>query len=148
MSILHGTTTSFDLLNMYHTPVAIAIVISLVSLAVHGRSGDANAERSDVVHSESVSALAVIADTVFVEVMAGETLIFALPDSLSEEKVDSWRVVKAPAYSSVANRSFLWKTRKEDRGLHMLHFEGTSSIQVDEFVVDRLETWSANVRVR
>lgn len=148
MSILHRTKTASVILDMSYSPAATAIVISLVSLAINGRLGDANAERSDVVHSESLATLVVRADTVFFEVIAGEVLIFALPDSLSEEKVDSWRVVKAPAYSRIANRSFLWKTRKEDRGLHQLHFEGTSSIQVDEFVVDRMEMWSANVRVR
>ena len=106
-----------------------------------------NAEEASVVHSSRSVIQTTVADTVFMEINAGEALIFSLPESLSMEIVDTWRLMKAPAYSQLASRSFLWQTRKTDRGLHTLHFEGTSAIEVDEFTVERIETWTANIRV-
>lgn len=125
--------------------VAIALMASAFALPNTGQivTGGAitNADNGLWVHSASV-------DSMYFEIIGGETLIFALPDSLSGQKVESWVLPRPPAMSRLAERSFMWKTRKADRGTHTLQFEGTSNIIVDEYSVSRVELWTANVRVR
>ena len=131
--------------------VAVASLVTAFALpypSVHGFE-DQDLLDNGITNAHGVpSVQPFVADSMYFEIIGGETLIFALPDSLSGEKVESWFLPKPPAMSRMAERSFMWKTRRADRGIHMLHFEGTSNIMVDEYSVARVEVWTANVRVR
>lgn len=129
----------------------IAILIVTCAIALGSSLGVANqgARISVVINDTEVAQVrSPAADSMYFEVIGGETLIFALPDSLSGVVVESWALPKPPALGKLSERSFLWKTRRQDRGLHSLRFDGTSTITVDGFDMDRVEVWTANVRIR
>lgn len=107
-----------------------------------------NRGHSDVNDVHSAQVRETPADSMYFEVIGGETLIFALPDSLSGADVESWSLSIPPALSKLSDRSFMWTTRRQDAGMYSLKFEGTSTINVDNFAVDRVEGWTANVRIR
>ncbi|NND71371.1 MAG: hypothetical protein HKN43_07310 [Rhodothermales bacterium] len=122
-------------------------LLAFFAAAPYNGSRLANAYPDVSVHYTPDLISGAVADTLFMEIMGGETLIFSLPDSLSNEAVDTWKVVRSPALSRLAGRSFVWKTRKADKGQHSLTFEGTSQIIVDEFSVARIETWTVTISV-
>ena len=65
---------------------------------------------------------AVRADTLRAQVRAGETLIVALPASVSGVEA-VYRVVEAPALSWLVDRSFMWRTLPRERGELAVRFE-------------------------
>lgn len=63
-------------------------------------------------------------------VPAGETLIVALPaafdrDTLGTQPVQAYALLRAPALSDVADRSFAWRTRPQDAGRHRILLEAS-----------------------
>ena len=62
-------------------------------------------------------------DTLYHTVRAGDVFIFTLPDTLNALPVEGYAIVRAPALSWLAGRSFFWRTQSDDDGLHRLLFE-------------------------
>jgi hypothetical protein len=63
------------------------------------------------------------ADTTRRRVKAGEVLITTLPAQVSGRRVVAYDLLRAPALSDLAGRSFFWRTRPETRtGRHRLLF--------------------------
>jgi len=69
--------------------------------------------------SPSVSAWAQ-ADTV----EAGRVFIVQLPDSLSERAIETYSADRLPLKSWLLEKSFLWATTTDDRGVHAFTFQG------------------------
>jgi hypothetical protein len=62
------------------------------------------------------------ADTTRRRVKAGEVLITTLPARVSGRRVAAYDLLRAPALSDLAGRSFFWRTRPPDAGRHRLLF--------------------------
>lgn len=58
------------------------------------------------------------ADTMTVEVEAGQPLITDLPSRYGGRPIRAYRIARAPALASVAGESLLWVTRPGDEGQH------------------------------
>jgi hypothetical protein len=58
------------------------------------------------------------ADTMTVEVEAGQPLIMDLPSRYGGRPIQAYRIARAPALASVAGESLLWITRRGDEGQH------------------------------
>ena len=61
---------------------------------------------------------AVPADTMTVEVEAGQPLITDLPSRYGGRPIRAYRIARAPALASVAGESLLWITHPGDVGQH------------------------------
>ncbi|MEX0746541.1 MAG: hypothetical protein WD275_00990 [Rhodothermales bacterium] len=61
------------------------------------------------------------------QVQAGEILILALPETLGEADVESYRLIISPALSWLAGRSFMWRTLPADRGRHEVVLEAAGA---------------------
>ena len=70
---------------------------------------------------ESASAQASPADTLRYTVRAGETLIVALPPRAAGREV-RYEVEEAPALSWLVDRSFMWRTLRQERGTLPVRF--------------------------
>lgn len=70
---------------------------------------------------------AIRADTI----IAGQTFITNLPDSVHGQVVKQFRGIKLPAQSWLLNRAFFWRTTQKDRGTHEIWFR---AILMDESV--------------
>ncbi len=64
-------------------------------------------------------------------ILAGQTFITNLPDSLHEEAVKRFRGIRLPARSWLLNRAFFWRTTENDRGTHEIWFR---AVMMDESV--------------
>lgn len=62
------------------------------------------------------------ADSTRRRVTAGETLFVTLPSAVDGQAVASYEMLRAPAMSDLAGRSFFWRTRPRDEGRHRLLF--------------------------
>lgn len=74
------------------------------------------------------------ADTLRYQVRAGETLIVALPGRVGGADV-SYEVVEAPALSWLVDRSFMWRTLPQERGLLPVRLRRTAQGSAPEEVV-------------
>lgn len=72
------------------------------------------------------------ADTLRETVPAGEPLIMTLPPRTNA----SYAPLRVPALSWLVDRSFVWRTRPEDTGMHTMTFTVTAnSASADTLVV-------------
>lgn len=94
---------------------------------------DAHAGQSDAEKTRAATARSVwpaAAQSREYRVAAGEMLIVALPDALRRDTlgtqpVEAYALLRAPALSDVADRSFAWRTRPQDAGEHRILLEAT-----------------------
>ena len=62
------------------------------------------------------------ADSTRRRITAGEVLITTLPERISGRPVMAYEILRAPALSDLAGRSFFWRTRPRDEGRHRILF--------------------------
>ena len=74
------------------------------------------------------------ADTLRYDVRGGETLIVALPGQVGGAEA-SYEVVEAPALSWLVDRSFMWKTLPQERGVLPVRLLRTAPGRAPEEVV-------------
>lgn len=85
-------------------------------------------ERADVHHTPQTrplkgrSSSAARADSLQHRVEAGSVLIITLPERVADHPVVEYEMLRAPALSNLAGRSFFWRTRPRDEGRHRLLF--------------------------
>lgn len=84
--------------------------------------------------------LPALADTLHRSIPAGDVLIMALPRSLGSRPVDAYEIIRAPALSWLVDRSFFWRTRSADLGVHAIHFRAA-------FPNDTVDTLTVQVTV-
>ena len=63
------------------------------------------------------------ADSTRRRVTAGEVLITTLPERVAGRPVAAYAMLRTPALSNLAGRSFFWRTRPRDQGRHRLLFQ-------------------------
>jgi len=73
-------------------------------------------------------------------ILAGQTYITSLPDSLNGHFVVHLRGVSLPAYSWLVQKSFFWRTSTRDRGDHEFWFRAV----LDD---ERVDSLAVRVRV-
>lgn len=62
-------------------------------------------------------------DSIRRNVEAGDVLIMTLPAQLAGRAVSAYEMIRTPALSDLAGRSFFWRTRRRDEGRHRLLFQ-------------------------
>lgn len=62
------------------------------------------------------------ADSTRRRIPAGEVLITTLPAQVDGQRVAAYDLLRVPALSDLAGRSFFWRTRPQDAGRHRLLF--------------------------
>jgi hypothetical protein len=61
-------------------------------------------------------------DSIRCRVPAGDVLITTLPERVAGRTVAAYDMLRTPALSNLAGRSFFWRTRPHDQGRHRLLF--------------------------
>ncbi len=115
------------------TPFLILILMALVSgdFRLHNTLPQRTAELRAVAayderrHLDRFRVGSIRPDTI----IAGQTFIANLPDSLHKQAVKQFRGIKLPARSRLLNRAFFWRTTEKDRGTHEIWFR---AIMMDE----------------
>ncbi len=79
------------------------------------------------------------AETLSYVSQAGEVLIFNLPATLGQRKIDSYTITKAPALSWLVQKSFFWRTLPKDAGKHEILFKAVAGGNNVEDVVVQVE---------
>lgn len=79
------------------------------------------------------------AETLSYVSQAGEVLIFNLPATLGQRKIDSYTITKAPALSWLVQKSFFWRTLPKDAGKHEILFKAVAGGSNVEDVVVQVE---------
>jgi hypothetical protein len=79
------------------------------------------------------------ADSTRRSVPAGEVLITTLPERIAGRPVAAYNMLRTPALSNLAGRSFFWRTRPQDAGRHRLlfraRFDTTTTAPADTLVM-------------
>ena len=115
------------------TPFLISILLALVpgDFMPHLAQPERTALSYDVAvfdghgHFDCFRLHAIRADTI----LAGQTFITNLPDSLHGQEVKRFKGIRLPARSWLLNRAFFWRTTEKDRGTHEIWFR---AIMMDE----------------
>lgn len=79
------------------------------------------------------------AETLSYVSQAGEVLIFNLPATLGQRKIDSYTITKAPALSWLVKKSFFWRTLPKDAGKHEILLKAVADGRNVEDVVVQVE---------
>ncbi len=78
-------------------------------------------------------------DTLRYVVKRGTVFIAALPDTLADQPVSAYAVLRAPAMSWLVDRSFFWRTRPEDTGSATLLFRVSFANAPDDTLAVRVD---------
>ena len=113
---------AFTLSNMDHRSALLFAALSAVLLfgLAFQHPSDAAPPLDSVSLPDAASPPASIshADTMTVQVEAGQPLITDLPSRYGGRPIRAYRIARAPALASVAGESLLWVTRPGDKGQH------------------------------
>ena len=107
---------AFTLSNMDHRPALLVAALNAVLLfgLAFQNPPDATSPTDPTALPAGISR----ADTMTVQVEAGQPLITDLPSRYGGRPIRAYRIARAPALASVAGESLLWVTRSGDEGQH------------------------------
>lgn len=110
-----------------------------VSAAGGGNAPGAAAPGSTAFEPPARARVAQPPDTLRRTVAAGESVVVSLPSSVGGRRVRAYRILRAPALSGVADRSFAWATESVPARTHDILLRAEHDTAAPDTLVLRLD---------